>query len=190
MTCEITRTRAHEAACLAKARGYTVDELGHVLNPQGKRLATPRDNAGYPYFSVRHHDRDEHGRLRASRLHVHKFIAYFVWGDKAFAEGIEVRHLNDDGADNRQSNLALGSSSDNKMDRPHAVRLRIARTASRAVKGKPGARRKLSPAEVRRARKMLETTFQWAVADELGVSQSAISQLKRGRTYKYVKEAA
>jgi len=62
----------------------------------------------------------------------HKVIAYSLWGRSAFEEGIEVRHLDGNSHNNSIENLALGTSSENQLDKPQSIRSKAAQSARKA----------------------------------------------------------
>jgi len=63
-------------------------------------------------------------------INVHRLVAYQKFGNKMFEEGIEVRHLDGDSLNNKEDNIALGTKSENAMDKDPKVRLSAAITAS------------------------------------------------------------
>lgn len=103
-------------------KGYRVDENGFVFNHKGERIYGSISFQGYRYFSVRYN-----GKTR--NLYFHRLCAYQKYGDKLF-EAQCVRHLNGDSLDNRPSNIAIGTHSDNKYDMPKKKRVEIATKGS------------------------------------------------------------
>jgi hypothetical protein len=67
---------------------------------------------------------------------MHKFVAYILFGEDSFTEGVEVRHLDGDVLNLSRDNIALGTSSDNQMDKSLQSRQSAARLA-RAAQQRP-----------------------------------------------------
>jgi hypothetical protein len=64
---------------------------------------------------------------------VHKLQAFQKFGEAMFEPGILVRHLDEDSLNNRPDNIALGTSTDNAMDRQPLVRKLHAQKAGRTA---------------------------------------------------------
>ena len=92
----------------AYEKGYRAKEDGTIYNPKGKRVGCKLD--GRNVFSC-------HSEAWVSPIRCNRFIAYQLWGDEVFKEGIVVRHLNDIKDDDRFENLALGTQADNAADK-------------------------------------------------------------------------
>lgn len=105
----------------AHRRGYRVQPDGSVLSPHGRvRSLNPSGltkGSRYLAFSMR-------WAGSVFTIWVHRLAAYQVYGDAALADGVCVRHLDDDRNNNRPDNLALGTASDNAKDRARLVRFR------------------------------------------------------------------
>lgn len=96
-------------------RGYRINVDGVVTNPYGKIIkGSVYDN--YQKFSVRTKT------TSSFPVRHHKFQAYIKYGDKIFDKGIVVRHLNGDSLDNSYNNIAIGTQSENMMDRDEESR--------------------------------------------------------------------
>jgi HNH endonuclease len=67
---------------------------------------------------------------------IHKVMAYALWGNAAFVQGVHVRHLDGNSENNRRENLALGSAAENEADKPRSMKVRVAR-AARAAQASP-----------------------------------------------------
>lgn len=90
--------------------GFKALEDGTIISHKGKTVGSERPD-GRVHFAVTNDD------LGVSRsILAHRFIAYQLYGDKLFEEGIVVRHLNDDPSDNRFENIALGTREQNIED--------------------------------------------------------------------------
>lgn len=121
-------SKTTDAIRYAKERDYTADREGNIYGPRGNRLKLRQQgnkNRTYPHFGV---------RLNGQTIGIaaHKFISFLKFGELAIADGIHTRHLNDDPQDNRWENIAIGSHSDNMMDKPEQLRKSAAQKAGRA----------------------------------------------------------
>ena len=104
--------------------GYRVDRAGNVISPhsgENLRLNLRKD---YYQFGIGH----------AGKVKVHRLQAYQKYGPKIFAEGIQVRHLNGNAKDNSYQNIAIGTASDNMMDKPKWLRVKQASQAHKKHK--------------------------------------------------------
>ena len=100
---------------------------------------------------------------------VHRLVAQTFLGPQA--PGQDVRHLDGDAKNNRVSNLAYGTRTENIID---VYRI-----------GRPW--RVLTAAQAREIRERLRAGERGSVlAKEYGVSQSCISAIKQRRTYKWM----
>lgn len=113
-----------DTAALIRAlvdKGYRVVD-GQVLNPSGKpRKLGNKD--GYPTLTMK-----VPKSRRVLPIPVHKIVAFVKYGESVF-ECEEIRHLNGNPQDFSESNIALGSRSDNALDRDADARTRHARNA-------------------------------------------------------------
>lgn len=110
--------------------GYRVNEEGVVITPSGKTRVTHTDSGRkYLTFSVKFE-----GFNSARRVYVHRLVAYQKFGDRLFQPGIETRHLNGDGKDNKPDNISIGTHSDNMMDVDPAERKKKAAHASSFIR--------------------------------------------------------
>lgn len=153
----------------AFARGYRVDDSGAVVSPAGHAIATHRA-CGYQRFCVRV------GR-RAVSVFVHRLAAYQCFGAAMFAPGVEVRHLDGDRANSRPANLALGTRSENSLDRDPVARRRHGQHAQ-------DGRRVLtqSEAEAVRAARSLGASYT-ALAAQFGINPGIAWNICHERTY-------
>jgi len=111
----------------------TAHQKGYRVSGDGKTVTSPfRDEPcrpacrkdGYPWFTVC----TESGISR--RCTVHRLQAYQLFGERIYENGMMVRHLDGDRMNPAAYNLALGTSSDNQLDRPEADRIRCAGLAA------------------------------------------------------------
>lgn len=120
-------TKVSQAIKIAASRGYKADQSGNVYGPSGERLSltAPTDPARrYLTFSVKAFG-------RSVKVPAHRFIAFLKFGDSALFPKVHARHLNDNPTDNRWENIAIGSASDNMMDRSAEARRLHAQRAGR-----------------------------------------------------------
>ena len=96
----------------AYEKGYRIID-GEVYNPSGVKLnPTSTSPSGYIRFSV------SRGRRNRVGVFIHQLVAYQKYGDKVYESGIQVRHLDGNRLNNCESNILLGTQSDNMMDIP------------------------------------------------------------------------
>jgi len=121
-------SKTTDAIRLGKEKGYSADREGNIYGPRGNKLKLRQ--AGnkmrtYPHFGV---------VLNRQTIGIpaHKFISYLKFGDAAIIDGVHTRHLNDDPQDNSWDNIAIGSHSDNMLDKPKEVRQLAAQKAGLA----------------------------------------------------------
>ena len=110
---------------IAKEKGYLVLDDGTVNGPRKKNIGTIHN--GYVFINIKVDGKDKN--IRAHRLQ-----AYQKYGDKIYEKGMCVRHLDNNRLNNSISNIALGTNSDNMMDKPKEQRLKDAIHASSFVK--------------------------------------------------------
>ena len=106
------------------------------------------------------------------RKYVHRLVAEAFLGPSL---GREVNHKNGDKADNRVENLEWVT---------HAQNQEHARMVLRRWVSRKGAGRKLTDEQVREIRASSEP--QRVLADRYGISQPAVVQIKKRRTYREV----
>lgn len=186
----MTGNESNRTCCLriVSQLGYRVTAAGDVIAPSGRHLGTRLvSRNGYAHFSFTVHktDRTKYGLPRVIRLPVHRLASYQLFGEKALEPGIEARHLNGNCLDNRLVNIAIGTRSDNMMDRPEHVRKAIAGYAGSHPRP---SRRKCSDDQVRELRQRFkagETAL--ALAREFELAKGSVNNIVYGRSYKDVK---
>lgn len=107
-------SKANEVTALAHRKGYRVTEQGEVVNATGRtrKCQTKRSKGDARLvFNV------AIGYRKVFPVLVHKLQAYQKFGDEAFKVGTLVRHLDGNAFNNRPDNIALGTPTDNAMDR-------------------------------------------------------------------------
>lgn len=112
---------------LAKEKGYFVDKQGNAYSPQGNKVGT-RGKDSYLYFGIRV------SKTKVIKVYIHRLQAYQKFGDLIFNDNIEVRHLNGNSFDNSFKNLAIGTPSENAMDKPESKRKKTSLVASNKLK--------------------------------------------------------
>ena len=119
-----------EAVRVAFRKGYRVLDDGSVESPHGRVRKTivrrSRRNGTYAYVTLK-----VPGWANVCQLKIHQLAAYQKFGDAVFEHDC-IRHLDEDGLNNAPANIALGSHSDNSLDRPPEERKRHADVASAA----------------------------------------------------------
>lgn len=109
-------------------RGFSVNLEGIVFRPDGEvqKLCLPSapDNQYYT-FPI---------SFNGGRVHVrvHRMVAFLKFGEAALLPGVHARHLDGDSLNNQWDNIAIGSQSQNMMDRTPSARSDHARSASRS----------------------------------------------------------
>jgi len=110
--------------------GYFVDDDGQVIGPRGPR-STRTNKDGYHRFSVRI---DGPGKRISGNIMAHQLAAYQKFGTGIFEKGVVIRHMNGDPLNNRESNLELGTHSQNMMDRTPEARLAHSKLAAKSLR--------------------------------------------------------
>lgn len=117
-------SKKDEALLFAYNKGYRIHENGDILNPNKVKLRGTLHSNGYKRISIR-----IDGESRD--FTAHRLAAYQKYGDSIFDNKIQVRHLDDNPVNNALANIAIGSASDNQMDKPKEVRVSAATKASK-----------------------------------------------------------
>lgn len=165
---------------VAYQRGYRVSEEGKFYGTKGQELPIKlRSTQSYPLRQV-----SINGKKK--NYSVHRLAAYCFYGDKLFEEGVTVRHLNGDVLDCSKENIALGSISENHMDKCPQVRSDSARIAAKSRKNLTRkSLRKLSDSQAREVKILLKEGIDGVtLSKRFGVSDETIYQIKNGKTYK------
>ncbi len=106
----------------AVEKGYVIIE-GKIFH-KSKELKGNCPKSGYIKFSMRTKDG------KRNQVNVHRLVAYQKYGDRIFEKGIHVRHLDSNSINNLEDNIAIGTKSENELDKPPEVRMRAALIAS------------------------------------------------------------
>jgi len=173
-----------------ESQGYSVDKLrGIIYGKTGKPLTLSKGGSiRYPMVSL-HVPGVVPGRRPTYSIAAHKMMAYAIWGEEAFREGVQIRHLKDV-LDIREESLTLGSATENMSDVPPEVRSRAAKAARAAQPKRPG-NAKLLSATVRFIRQTVRRSKEGHVmpgelerlAKKFNVSKAVVGGIVRGVTY-------
>jgi hypothetical protein len=96
--------------------GYYVTQDGTLVkNGQELKTVIDTERGGY---------KKHHAILNGERfsLKVHRLQAFIKFGELIYQDGIVVRHLNGNPADNSYFNIEIGTPSQNQMDIPEEMR--------------------------------------------------------------------
>lgn len=112
-------------------RGLRVNEAGEVIGLLG-RVRSPQVMTSAHGYKIAKVNLTFDGKNIF--ITVAKLAAYQWFGEKALAADVQVRHLDGNSLNNAKDNLAIGSASDNMMDRPAEVRLTAAKAGATKVR--------------------------------------------------------
>ncbi len=118
-------SKLNEILRFAAAKGYLVLRDGTPIGVHKHPLKPYVCHDGYHHIGIKYNKHCE-------SISVARLQAYQKYGERALTEEVEVRHLNGNPDDNSYDNIAIGSKSDNAMDKPRAIRQRTARQAAQA----------------------------------------------------------
>lgn len=118
--------KSNIAIIVAHERGYRANAAGDFFSPAGTKLKKSFNNR-YLRFSL------ITGGEKLT-FKIHRFIAYYKFGDGLFQDGIQVRHLDGDPLNNSWDNIAIGTASENRMDIPEKERLRLTKNAAKKLR--------------------------------------------------------
>ena len=125
-------SKRYKGILLAVEKGYTCTKEGDVYSSRGNKLKLridpKRGIVGYYVFGVR-----TKNPRATQKIGVHQFQAYLKYGDEILNHEC-VRHLDSNSLNNHWDNIALGSHSDNAMDKPAEDRLKYALNATSHMK--------------------------------------------------------
>lgn len=170
---------SHQVLIFAHEKGYRVSDEGVFTGPKGNTLAVKRrSNHKYPQAIITMEG-------KRHNICIHRFAAYCFYGEHLFKKGIVVRHLNADVLDVSKSNLALGTYSDNELDKPKELRIENAKNAVMSRKDtRRLTMRKFTDDQAFSIKSRLAQGERGSdLAKEYNVSRETIYQIKRGETY-------
>ena len=124
-------SKQNQSIILAAEKGYKVVK-GQVFNPKGKLVngylrCGNNGEIKYHHFSI---VISPHPNKKTFSIRTHNLVAFQKFGESVFQKGIQVRHLDGNSLNNLEENIEIGSQSDNMMDRPKELRLKLAINAS------------------------------------------------------------
>jgi hypothetical protein len=150
--------------------GYEASDQGRVRSYWGRGARTIGDKPQLLRLQYDHHyhvirPRKGAGKERTFKVG-HLVLLAFVG---PCPPGMQCRHLNDIGTDNRLANVVWGTRSENQIDRSR------------------NGRNKLKPDQVREIRRLrAEGLTHKAVAARIGVSRWAVREVLRGKTWAHL----
>lgn len=161
---------------LAVKKGYKVTEDGRAIGPSGREVAR-KCRRGYMEFWLKG------GEIGNGNVPVHRIQAYQKYGDALFTPGLEVRHLDNNRLNNAASNIAIGTHSENMMDRPEEERKKYSW-------GAVSFRRLLTDRQVEQLRQDREKGISYKkLMEKYGIAKSTVSYIVNRKTYCAVGES-
>jgi hypothetical protein len=125
----MSRITRDELILEAVKKGYTCNEEGLIYFPPSKKWNTGHcDKTGY--YHIGFNLKDSENKSYIKRIATHRLVAYYKFGDKIFDKSLHVRHLNGNPKDNSWNNIAIGTASENMMDKTPEARMKHALNAS------------------------------------------------------------
>lgn len=143
-----------------------------LINPSGREVNGYPNKDGYIRATIRY-------KGKAITYLVHRLAAYQKYGRRLFEPGIQVRHLDGDSSNYSLSNIAIGTASENQLDKTPLARHRSARAA--ACKTRRLTQDQANDLREKRAGGWLYKDL----CDFFKLSKSTVSDIVNHRTYKY-----
>ena len=168
---------------IAYERGYRVSDEGVLYGTNGQVLEIKiRSTQSYRARQV-----SINGKKK--NFTIHRLAAYCFYKEALYEDGITVRHLNGNKLDCRRENIALGTISENHMDKDADVRARCGRNAAKQrVQVERRSLRKLTSEQIVTIKGLILLGATCVdISKEFGVSDETIYQIKNGETYKDIK---
>jgi hypothetical protein len=102
----------------AYEKGYRIVS-GDVMSPYRLKplCVNIRIFGGVPYARFNISTKGSGAARRTHQVLVHKLVAYQKYGLKSFEPDTHIRHIDGNSLNNLESNIALGTASDNMMDK-------------------------------------------------------------------------
>lgn len=121
----------HEATIrYAFDKGYMWDfEKCHLQTPN-LTFVKPKlyGKQRYPSITIN----SNQGNKRLLSFHIHRFVAYQLYGEDVFKNGVNVRHLDANVLNLSKSNIVLGTSQENQFDKSDEKRNYAAKVARKS----------------------------------------------------------
>ena len=110
----------NSAIKIAFEKGYRVSECGNsVTYRERERKLQVKNNFNKPYFRF-----SVNIEGKSTNIMVHRLQAYQKYKNRAFINGIVIRHKNDNSLDNSKKNILLGTQQQNMVERYKNARKR------------------------------------------------------------------
>lgn len=105
-------TQSQQLLVSAYNKGYRIID-GQCINPKGKIIqgTIKRHPVPYKQLSIK-------TKTGSRAVSFHGLLAYQLYGDMYFVDGIVARHLDGDSLNNQPDNIILGTMKDNIQDIP------------------------------------------------------------------------
>lgn len=167
------------AILTAYDKGYRVTDNGVLVGLQGRPLSiAKRGKQKYPTFSVAGVP-NINNKYGVFGIPIHKFAAYCFYGESMFDSEC-VRHKNGNVLDISKENIALGTHSENQLDKSPEIR-RSAASKARKSQGYRPLNAKLSDSEAEEVKTSKEKSS--VLASKYKVSRQTIWNIRTGKKY-------
>jgi hypothetical protein len=104
-------------------------EMGYRISTDG--LTVTWNQKPVKYHLYKGYYRFSFGpKIRRRNINLHRLQAFHKYGRAMYAPGLVCRHLNGNSQDNHYNNIAIGTQSQNMMDRSPEARLQHAKHAA------------------------------------------------------------
>lgn len=155
---------------IAFERGYHFDNENNFIGLSGKKLKVVIKK-GYPYVSL------SLGADQYRQITLHSLKAFSLYGEACFEYGIVVRHKNGNPLDWSDSNILLGTQSQNLCDTPERDRIEHAKKAASYL-------RKFDDATVLKIRQMKTQGFSYLeIARKFKCAKTTVYYIVKNLTY-------
>jgi len=179
----LARTKTHKIIEKAYSRGYRVVD-GILIGIKGVINIKLYGKQRYPSFSY-------NGDGTVFGIPVHMFAAYCYYGYKLFDPSLVVRHVDGDTLNISNTNLVLGTRSENEHDKSAKTRSIVASIA-RKSQGITPKNAKLTTTQVIRIReyyarlngKRASRGESKSLCLEMGVTRTTLAEINKNHSYK------
>lgn len=186
---DMAKSKQKKVMLEALKRGYKVQKDGSVLSPYtGKALSVYVEKRGYARFTI-NRTQDITG-TNTWGVYVHQAIAFLKYGVQMLEKGVVVRHLDGNARNNNWENIAIGTCSENEMDKKKEDRIRVAKIA-RSAQGGSAHLHKLCKRDVTYIRSLCKgfgKKAPWGMVSKLAsrfnVHRSTIDNIINNKIYK------
>lgn len=161
---------AGKAVVLAKSKGMYITKDGVPVGVKGKTLSA-NIYRGYKRIAV------SVGSGKSAGFKLSCLQAYQKYGDAVFGKNIVVRHLDGNSENDSWDNIAIGTQSENMMDKSKEERIKSAKIAASHL-------RKFTNQQIRDIRKRKEEGFFLsAIGREFGIGKGHVSDIVNRKLY-------